>query len=63
VIPASVDSDAAAFNGSLQGRLARKLAVNVAGDVAVVNSSVKLGISSRVWLTRADAAGSGCRRF
>ncbi len=40
------------FNGSLQGLLMRKLAVNAAGDIAVVNSSFHQGESSVVHLIR-----------
>ena len=57
VIPASADPEGG-FNGSLQGLLMRKLAVDAAGDVAVVNSSFNPAGASRVWLTR-SAAGDG----
>jgi hypothetical protein len=40
-------------NGSFQGLLMQKLAVNRRGDVAVVNSSLEDGKRSRVWLMRA----------
>ena len=46
-------ADAAGFNGSMQGRLMKKLAVNAAGTIAVVNSSFHPGERSRVWLIRA----------
>jgi Phage integrase, N-terminal SAM-like domain len=54
VVPGSSDS-AGASNGSHQGLLMRKLAVNGAGSIAVVNSSLKEGEKSRVWLTRGQA--------
>ena len=40
------------FNGSQQGLLMRKLAVNSAGAIAVVNSTFVPGQSSHVWLIR-----------
>jgi hypothetical protein len=52
-IPASADAHGG-FNGSLQGRLMRKLAVSRAGDIAAVNSSFEEGANSRVWLMRAE---------
>lgn len=39
-------------NGSFQGLLMQKLAVNARGEVAIVNSSLEDGESSRVWLMR-----------
>jgi hypothetical protein len=33
----------------------RKLAVNARGDVAIVNSSLKNGERSRIWLVRATS--------
>lgn len=51
VVPGSSDP-AGASNGSHQGLLMRKLAVNGAGSIAVVNSSLKAGGKSRVWLMR-----------
>ena len=57
-VPGSVDA-AGGFNGSQQGLLMRKLAVNDGGDVAVVNSSFKAGGGSRVWLMRART-GAKC---
>lgn len=51
VVAHSVDA-AGGFNGSSQGLLMQKLAVNGAGEIAVVNSSLKHGSHSRVWLTR-----------
>ncbi|KQT14325.1 sialidase family protein [Ramlibacter sp. Leaf400] len=38
------------FNGSSQGLLVPKLAVNARGDVVVVNSALSEGSHSRVWL-------------
>lgn len=51
VVPASVDPGGG-FNGSGQGLLMRKLAVDAAGTVVVANSSFKPGSHSRVWLMR-----------
>ena len=51
IIPTSADP-AGGLNGSNQGKLMRKLAINESGAVAVVNSSLKLGERSRVWLMR-----------
>jgi hypothetical protein len=51
VVPGSVDP-ALGFNGSQQGLLMRKLAVNEAGAIAVVNSTFKRNEQSRVWLFR-----------
>ena len=50
-IPGS--GDAQGRSGSQQGILGSKLAVNVEGAVAVVNSSLDQGRGSRVWLMRA----------
>lgn len=55
--PAPVPGSAAprgGANGSRQGLLMKKLAVNGAGAVAIVNSSLKPDEYSRVWLTRAS---------
>ncbi|HEX2061684.1 MAG TPA: exo-alpha-sialidase, partial [Thermoanaerobaculia bacterium] len=49
VVPHSAD---AGWNGSLQGLLMRKLAVNRDGAIAIVNSSFKEKERSRVWLMR-----------
>jgi hypothetical protein len=46
----------AGVNGSQQGLLMRKLAVNATGAVAVVNSSFRPGQGSRVWLIRGQQA-------
>ncbi|MFQ5974420.1 MAG: sialidase family protein [Alphaproteobacteria bacterium] len=56
VIPGSVDP-ALGFNGSQQGLLMKKLGVNGAGAIAVVNSTFKRNEKSRVWLFRGQAAG------
>jgi hypothetical protein len=44
------------YNGSSQGLLMAKLAVNGRGQVAVVNSSLREGSHSRVWLMRGRRA-------
>jgi hypothetical protein len=51
LIPGSVDPGGG-FNGSTQGLLMNKLAVRADGEIAVVNSAVKIGSHSRVWLLR-----------
>ena len=51
LVPESIDP-AGGFNGSNQGFLMRKLAVNNRGAVAIVNSSLKPNERSRVWLIR-----------
>jgi hypothetical protein len=51
LVPDSIDP-AGGSNGSHQGLLMRKLAVNRDGRVAIVNSSLKEGERSRVWLVR-----------
>jgi hypothetical protein len=56
VIRGSVEP-ALGWNGSQQGLLMRKLAVNTAGTIAVVNSSFKSNEKSRVWLFRGQSAG------
>ena len=56
--PAPVPGSAAppgAGNGSHQGLLGKKLAVDGRGRFAIVNSSVLPGVSSRVWLMRGQA--------
>ena len=45
------------FNGSRQGLLTRKLAVNESGSIAVVNSTFKRNETSHVWLFRGQATG------
>jgi hypothetical protein len=49
LVPESTDGG---WNGSLQGMLMRKLAVNRSGAFAIVNSSIKEKEASRVWLMR-----------
>ena len=51
IVPGSNDP-AGGLNGSHQGLLMRKLGVKRAGDIAVVNSSLKHNEKSRVWLMR-----------
>jgi hypothetical protein len=51
VVPDSLDA-AGGFNGSSQGLLMKKLAVNAGGAIAIVNSSLKEGSHSRIWLMR-----------
>jgi len=51
VVPGSIDA-AGGFNGSSQGLLMKKLGVNDAGAVAIVNSSFRQDTQSRVWLMR-----------
>jgi hypothetical protein len=45
-------------NGSLQGLLVRKLAVGDNGSIAMVNSSFKANVASRVWLMRGSFSGA-----
>ncbi len=56
VVPSSADPELG-DNGSRQGLLMRKLAVNRAGAVAVVNSTFKRNEASHVWLFRGHRAG------
>jgi hypothetical protein len=49
IVPGSIDPGGG-WSGSHQGLLMRKLAVNETGAVSVVNSSLKYGEKSRVWL-------------
>ncbi|WP_332813373.1 sialidase family protein [Ramlibacter sp.] len=51
LVPHSADPQGG-FNGSSQGLLVPKLAVNAKGDIAVVNSALRPGSHSRVWLVR-----------
>jgi hypothetical protein len=51
IVPHSGESEPG-FNGSLQGMLMRKLAVNDTGDIAVVNSTFQQGERSLVRLIR-----------
>jgi len=55
-VPGSVNP-ALGFNGSRQGLLMRKLAVNESGAVAVVNSTFQRDEASHVWLIRGQATG------
>lgn len=55
LVPDSIDA-AGGINGSQQGRLMRKLAVNDSGAVAIVNSALKHNERSRVWLIRGTLA-------
>lgn len=57
VVPGSSDP-AGGSNGSHQGLLMKKLAINDAGNIAIVNSSLKQGEDSRVWLIRARSSTS-----
>jgi hypothetical protein len=54
LVPESADR-AGGRNGSHQGLLMRKLAVNRDGAIAIVNSSLKDNESSRVWLIRGQS--------
>ena len=56
MVSGSADEDGG-INGSLQGLLMRKLAVNAAGDIAVVNSTFIPGKSSHVQLYRGRPTG------
>lgn len=60
LVPHSADPSGAP-NGSFQGLLMQKLAVNARGDIAVVNSSLKDGEGSRVWLMRGAASARSGR--
>lgn len=53
IVPESADPTGGT-NGSHQGLLMKKLAVNRDGSVAIVNSSLKQGKQSRVWLMRGE---------
>jgi hypothetical protein len=55
VVPGT-GSAADGLNGSLQGLLMRKLAVDTAGNIAIVNSSFRGGAHSRVRLVRGAVA-------
>ena len=58
IVPGSLDPELG-FNGSQQGLFMKKLAVNQAGDMAIVNSTFKPRESSRVWLIRCRGAAGG----
>jgi hypothetical protein len=49
VIPGTADP-LLGFNGSQQGLLMRKLAVNKAGTIAIVNSTFHSNVGSHIWL-------------
>ena len=51
IVPGSADP-ALGDNGSRQGLLMSKLAVNAAGKIAIVNSTLKSGERSHIWLFR-----------
>ena len=51
VVPGT-DDPAHGFNGSQQGLLMEKLAVNAAGELAIVNSTFDRDEASRIWLYR-----------
>lgn len=53
VVPGTDNPDLG-VNGSLQGLLMRKLAVNNTGEIAVVNSTFRPNESSYVWLIRGN---------
>jgi hypothetical protein len=55
LVPGSVDAQGG-FNGSNQGLLMKKLAVNRSGAFVIANSSLKPGSHSRVWVTRGQLA-------
>jgi hypothetical protein len=55
VVPGSIDP-AGGSNGSHQGLLMKKLAVNGRGELAIANSTLKENARSRVWLIRAKMA-------
>jgi hypothetical protein len=52
VIVPGTDNPALGFNGSLQGLLMRKLAVNDEGEIAIVNNTFRPDHNSYVWLIR-----------
>lgn len=54
-VPDSADA-AGGANGSYQGLLMKKLAINGAGTMAIVNSSLKQNVRSRVWMMRGQLA-------
>ncbi len=56
MVPGSADT-VLGHNGSRQGLLMRKLAVNAAGTIAIVNSTFERGKRSHVWLFRGHRAG------
>lgn len=54
-VPDSADPSGG-MNGSQQGLLTKKLDVGPEGEIAIVNSSLKLGAHSRVWMMRGTPA-------
>jgi hypothetical protein len=58
VVPA-IAGPALGFNGSQQGGLMKKLAVNEAGRIAVVNSTFRPNVDSQVWLLPGELASDG----
>ena len=56
LVPGSQDPGGG-YNGSHQGLLGKKLAASGNGSIALVNSSLKPGERSRVWLIRGRLAG------
>lgn len=61
LVPGSADP-ALGVNGSQQGLLMRKLGVNRAGALAIVNSTFKWNETSRIWLFRGRLAGANSDR-
>lgn len=61
VVPQSADRPGR-WNGSFQGLLMKKLAVNAGGAIAVVNSSLEDGNASRVWLIRGQSPNQSWAR-
>lgn len=55
LVPGSSDP-AGGVNGSQQGLLMKKLAVNDAGFLSIVNAALKQDEHSRVWLVRSEAS-------
>lgn len=53
-VPGTLDP-ALGFNGSQQGLLMSKLAVNDTGAIAIVNSTFKPSEASHIWLIRGHA--------
>lgn len=53
IVPGTSDP-ALGINGSLQGKLMRKLAVNENGNIIVVNSTFKHEKASHIWLIRGE---------
>ncbi len=51
IVPGNADPELG-YNGSRQGLLMKKLAVNTSGAIAVVNSTFRSGKTSHIWLFR-----------